>query len=120
MRWIALLLLAACNGASLEIVSDDVDDPAGWLHPGEHLRFRLHLRDRDVDCGAHWYANDVEGGSAIFGTIDDCGRYTAPAAFDPGLVEIVIQGLVVGEDETCFECGSSASIPLTPLPPTMP
>jgi hypothetical protein len=111
-------MLAACYGdASLDIVSETKPDPDGWLDPGDVIQLRLHLADREVTCGAHWLVNDVAGGSPDFGVIDDCGLYHAPDLFAPTLVEIVIEGMVTGEAETCIGCQPSASLNMEPRPP---
>ena len=75
------------------------------LGPGQSAQFEYRwegqVRSTPGDCGAVWTVDDVVGGDAERGTIDDCGRYTAPETIAaPGSV------VIMGSDHGpfCADC----------------
>lgn len=117
---LALLLLAAgcpiCGDGAIEVVSGPAD---GRVRGGDVLHLRARY-DGDVfagapGCGGFWYVNQVEGGDAASGTIDDCGVYRAPAQLAPGLVEVRIEASDWELRGGCADCCPYAERVLLPV-----
>lgn len=96
IRWLAALAAAAsfagcpiCTGeGELRLLEGETT-----LAPGEQAQFEYRwegqVRSTPGDCGAVWTVDDVVGGDAMRGTIDECGLYTAPATTEPRTVTVV-------------------------------
>jgi hypothetical protein len=91
------------------------------LTPGSSLSLALSCKDPGEDwvitagdghCGGSWFVDKKPGGSRETGTIDSCGRYTAPA-MRPAKPPVV----VAYETEwgtVCYDC-CAAEMTLTSL-----
>lgn len=118
MPLIAGLLLAAslfgcdCPG-EMTVVSGGTT-----VEPGGVVQFAWHYDGRTVAsptrCEGHWSVDGIEGGDAVVGRIDGCGRYVAPA-----VIEAPRRVTVVGSTEapgTCHDCCPYASKRLRLVP----
>jgi hypothetical protein len=110
----ASLLLAGCPlcpSPQMTIVSGSVT-----VAPGAVVDLRASYGDWQVGpgrCGGHWTVNLVEGGDATVGTIDTCGRYTAPATFPDSLTSIDIEASEYPRGQ-CSDCCPFGALSLTP------
>src|SRR5215468_6400126 len=101
MRWYGCLVLAGCVNTATEI---EIVEGSATVHPNDQIQFRAVLPGgATIECGGHWLVNAVEGGSMLFGRIDACGHYVAPAAFPAGLVELEVEGTFPGRGD-CLDC----------------
>jgi len=108
--------LVACGpDCYLALVDGSDDNRDGLVHQSDQLRYQAHIQGEVIDCGGIWLVNGIEGGSAGFGWIDTCGRYTAPAVFPTGIVEISIEATFPGRDPYGLAC-EYAYATLHPLP----
>ncbi len=108
LRLLALALIAAplagcpyCPGeGELRLL-----EGATTLGPGQSAQFEYRwqgdVRSTPGDCDAVWSVGDVVGGNTELGTVDACGRYTAPAA-----IPVATAVDVIGSDHGpfCHDC----------------
>lgn len=97
-----------------------VGSDGSHVRGGDTIDLRAHYGDWVVGpghCGGFWYVNSVEGGTAELGTIDDCGRYQAPAVLPANLeivtIEVADWDLI---NAGCADCCPYAVLQLEPLP----
>jgi len=103
-----------CPSSDMEILAGSQE-----VKPAEVVQLRARYGDWESGperCGGHWHVNLVEGGTTELGTINDCGRYQAPAvAFPDGLVRLEIEA-TKHDYEGCADCCPYAYIALHPRP----
>lgn len=118
MRGLAIAVLSSgcmmCPDSSMEVSGGAHDHT---VQAGDTLVLRAHYGDWTVapeHCGGFWYVNHVAGGTAEVGTVDDCGHYTAPKAFVPGLEQVVIEVSDFDMLGGCADCCPYAVVALEP------
>ncbi len=111
MTRFALLALIAAGcpyvpEGKVEVVAGDLP-----VTPGAQVSFQLscdYLFDGwevvggPDHCGRSWMVQDVPGGSAEYGTIDECGVYTAPLVRPPA--EPLVTGWESDWGTECLDC----------------
>lgn len=109
MRTLCLFALAALL-AGCPVCEDYGDvialEGGTTLRPGETTQFAWRWDGRVVAgpeaCDEVWAVDLVVGGNEALGTVDACGRYTAPAALDaPRTVSLSASQYAPG---TCHDC----------------
>ena len=111
MRWLRVGLVAVavawstaacmlCGDGFIRLVEGAEPIPPGG-EVGLQLEWDDEIQTGPGRCDGYWAVNGLEGGDPSVGTIDGCGRYTAPAQ---GLVKSVeIEGARYAPD-TCADC----------------
>ncbi len=118
--WLALVLV--CAGCPYVPEGEvRVETGAVPVSPGTTVSFRLYC-DWLLDgwepterCGRDWQVQGEPGGNAVFGTIDTCGRYTAPLTRPPSAPIITASDCDPGQ-ECADGCGAGRSLPLDAYP----
>jgi hypothetical protein len=104
--WLALAL------AGCPICPDGSISGPSAIAAGTTVELQASYGDWRADtshCGAFWYVNGQLAGDATDGTIDTCGRYTAPATPPGSAVHIEASQFALGQ---CSDCCPYAAITL--------
>jgi hypothetical protein len=105
-----LALAAGCEPCELSFAKSNGSDKR-VVSPRVEVRFTACIDGQNLTCGGHWLVNGIEGGSDIFGRIDSCGSYVAPATFADGLATLEFTAVFPGASSRC----DSATIQLDPV-----
>jgi hypothetical protein len=116
---VMLVFLAGCPicpCGGMEVVEGRDD---GKVEAGDVIELRAHYGGWSAgpgNCNGSWAVNHIIGGNAEVGTIDDCGRYQAPAVMPAGLESILIEAADYDLRALCVDCCPYAAITLEPVP----